>query len=66
MTDATIANIERRTGRDGEAALVAMTRAGPADRAGGGGVRRARSSPPAEAGAINGQSLIIDGGGVQQ
>ena len=65
MTDATIANIEARTGKDGEAALAAMSPLGRLDRARGGGLRGARSSPPSEAGAINGQSLIIDGGGVQ-
>jgi NAD(P)-dependent dehydrogenase (short-subunit alcohol dehydrogenase family) len=65
MTARTIANIERRTGRDGEAALVAMSE-----------LRRlvepeevafavAFFAAP-EAGAINGQSLILDGGGVQQ
>jgi NAD(P)-dependent dehydrogenase (short-subunit alcohol dehydrogenase family) len=65
MTARTIANIERRTGRDGEAALVAMSP-----------LRRlvepeevafavAFFAAP-EAGAINGQSLILDGGGVQQ
>jgi len=65
MTDATIANIETRTGRDGEAALAAMTPLGrliePAEVA-----FAVRFFASAEAGAINGQSLIIDGGGVQQ
>jgi NAD(P)-dependent dehydrogenase (short-subunit alcohol dehydrogenase family) len=65
MTDATIANIERRTGRDGEQALVAMT-----------ALRRlvepeevafaVKFFAAPEAGAINGQSLIIDGGDVQR
>jgi len=65
MTDATIANIEARTGRDGEAALAGMA-------------PLARLIEPEEvayavtflaserAGAINGQSLIMDGGGIQQ
>jgi NAD(P)-dependent dehydrogenase (short-subunit alcohol dehydrogenase family) len=65
MTDTTIANIEARTGQAGEAALAAMT-------------PLARLIEPeevafavaffaaAEAGAINGQTLIMDGGGVQQ
>jgi NAD(P)-dependent dehydrogenase (short-subunit alcohol dehydrogenase family) len=65
MTEATIANIERRTGRDGEAALVAMSALGrlvePSEVA---FAVKFFASP--EAGAINGQSLIIDGGGVQQ
>ena len=65
MTDQTIANIEARTGKDGESALAAMTPLG-------------RLVEPEEvafavaffaadaAGAINGQTLILDGGGVQQ
>lgn len=65
MTDATIATIESRTGRDGEAALAGMA-------------PLARLVEPEEvafavtffadprAGAINGQSLIMDGGGIQQ
>jgi NAD(P)-dependent dehydrogenase (short-subunit alcohol dehydrogenase family) len=65
MTDATIANIERRTGRDGERALVAMSALGrlvePEEVA-----FAVRFFAAPEAGAINGQSLIIDGGGVQQ
>ena len=65
MTESTIANIERRTGRDGEAALVAMSRWGgsmePEEVA-----FAVRFFASDEAGAINGQSLIIDGGGVQQ
>ena len=66
MTETTIANIQARTGRDdGEQALAKMTPLG----------RLIESSEVAfavrffasdEAGAINGQSLIIDGGGVQQ
>jgi NAD(P)-dependent dehydrogenase (short-subunit alcohol dehydrogenase family) len=65
MTDSTIANIEARTGLDGERALADL-------------VPLARLIEPdevafavaffaaREAGAINGQSLILDGGGVQQ
>ena len=64
MTDQTIANIEARTGKDGAAVLAEMTPLG-------------RLVEPEEvafavaffaadaAGAINGQTLIIDGGGVQ-
>jgi NAD(P)-dependent dehydrogenase (short-subunit alcohol dehydrogenase family) len=65
MTDATVANIEQRTGQDGEAALAAMSPLGrliePEEVA---FAVRFFASP--EAGAINGQTLIIDGGGVQQ
>ena len=65
MTDATVANIEARTGRDGEAALAAMTPLGrliePEEVA-----FAVRFFAAPEAGAINGQSLILDGGGVQQ
>ena len=55
----------RRTGRDGEAALVAMSPlqrlVEPEEVA----FAVAFFAAP-EAGAINGQSLILDGGGVQQ
>ena len=65
MTDTTIANIEARTGRDGEAALAEMTPLGrliePEEVAFAVAFFAAE-----EAGAINGQTLIIDGGGVQQ
>jgi len=65
MTDATIANIESRTGKDGEAALASMAALGrliePSEVA-----FAVRFFAAAEAGAINGQSLIMDGGGVQQ
>jgi NAD(P)-dependent dehydrogenase (short-subunit alcohol dehydrogenase family) len=65
MTETTIANIERRTGRDGERALVAMSALGrlvePAEVA-----FAVKFFAAPEAGAINGQSLIIDGGDVQQ
>ncbi len=65
MTDTTVANIEARTGQDGEAALAAMTPLGrliePEEVA-----FAVRFFAAPEAGAINGQTLIIDGGGVQQ
>jgi NAD(P)-dependent dehydrogenase (short-subunit alcohol dehydrogenase family) len=65
LTETTIANIERRTGRDGERALVAMSALGrlvePAEVA-----FAVKFFAAPEAGAINGQSLIIDGGDVQQ
>ena len=65
MTDATIANIESRTGQDGEAALASMAALGrliePSEVA-----FAVQFFASAEAGAINGQSLIMDGGGVQQ
>ena len=65
MTDRTIAGIAARTGRDGEAALAAMAPLGrliePEEVAFAVAFLAAR-----EAGAINGQSLILDGGGVQQ
>jgi NAD(P)-dependent dehydrogenase (short-subunit alcohol dehydrogenase family) len=65
MTDRTIANIERRTGRDGEAALVAMTPLGRLVEPEEVAFAVAFFAAP-EAGAINGQTLILDGGGVQQ
>ena len=66
MTDATIANIEARTGRqDGEQALAKMAALGrliePEEVA-----FAVLFFAAAEAGAINGQSLIMDGGGLQQ
>jgi NAD(P)-dependent dehydrogenase (short-subunit alcohol dehydrogenase family) len=65
MTDATVANIETRTGRsDGEEVLARMAPLGrliePEEVAFAVAFFAAR-----EAGAINGQSLIMDGGGVQ-
>ncbi len=64
MTDTTIATIEARTGRDGEATLAAMAPLGrliePEEVA-----FAVRFFAAEEAGAINGQSLIMDGGGVQ-
>jgi NAD(P)-dependent dehydrogenase (short-subunit alcohol dehydrogenase family) len=65
MTSQTVANIEARTGQDGEAALVKMAALGrliePEEVA-----FAVAFFAAAEAGAINGQTLIIDGGGVQQ
>jgi NAD(P)-dependent dehydrogenase (short-subunit alcohol dehydrogenase family) len=66
MTDATIANIEARTGRsDGEEALAKMAALGrliePEEVA-----FAVAFFAAAETGAINGQSLIMDGGGIQQ
>jgi NAD(P)-dependent dehydrogenase (short-subunit alcohol dehydrogenase family) len=64
MTLATIANIEARTGKGGEAALAAMTPLGrliePEEVA-----FAVRFFAADEAGAINGQTILIDGGGVQ-
>jgi NAD(P)-dependent dehydrogenase (short-subunit alcohol dehydrogenase family) len=64
MTETTISNIEARTGKDGEAALAAMTPLGrliePEEVAFAVGFFAAE-----QAGAINGQTLIIDGGQVQ-
>jgi NAD(P)-dependent dehydrogenase (short-subunit alcohol dehydrogenase family) len=66
MTDDTIANIQARTGReDGEEVLAKMAALGrliePSEVA-----FAVAFFAAAEAGAINGQSLIMDGGGVQQ
>jgi NAD(P)-dependent dehydrogenase (short-subunit alcohol dehydrogenase family) len=65
MTDETVANIEARTGQDGEATLARMAALGrliePEEVA-----YAVAFFAAAEAGAINGQTLIIDGGGVQQ
>jgi NAD(P)-dependent dehydrogenase (short-subunit alcohol dehydrogenase family) len=64
MTDATIATIEARTGQDGEAALAKMAPLGrliePEEVA-----FAVKFLAAPEAGAINGQTLIMDGGGVQ-
>lgn len=58
MTDATIANIEARTGKDGEAALAAMTPLGrliePEEVA-----FAVRFLAAGEAGAINGETLLM-------
>ncbi len=65
MTDETVANIEARTGQDGEAALAKMAALGrliePEEVA-----FAVAFFAAADAGAINGQSLIMDGGGIQQ
>jgi NAD(P)-dependent dehydrogenase (short-subunit alcohol dehydrogenase family) len=64
MTDTTIANIEARTGKGGEAALAAMTPLGrliePEEVA-----FAVKFFAAEQAGAINGQTLILDGGQVQ-
>jgi NAD(P)-dependent dehydrogenase (short-subunit alcohol dehydrogenase family) len=66
MTDATIANIEQRTGRaDGEQALAKMAPLGRLIEPEEVAFAVAFFAAP-EAGAINGQSLIMDGGGIQQ
>jgi NAD(P)-dependent dehydrogenase (short-subunit alcohol dehydrogenase family) len=65
MTTRTIENIERRTGRDGEAALIAMSELGRLVEPDEVAFAVAFFAAP-EAAAINGQSLILDGGGVQQ
>ena len=65
MTDATIANIEKRTGRDGEETLAKMAPLGRLIEPEEVAFAVAFFAAP-EAGAINGQSLIMDGGGIQQ
>jgi NAD(P)-dependent dehydrogenase (short-subunit alcohol dehydrogenase family) len=65
MTDRTIENIEARTGRDGESALAQMVPLGRLVEPEEVAFAVAFFAAP-EAGAINGQSLIMDGGGVQQ
>ncbi|MDA0161193.1 SDR family oxidoreductase [Solirubrobacter ginsenosidimutans] len=66
MTDATIANIEARTGRaNGEEALAKMAALGRLIEPEEVAFAVAFFAAP-EAGAINGQSLIMDGGGIQQ
>ena len=64
MTDRTIATIEARTGRDGEAALAEMAPLGRLVEPEEVAFAVAFLAAP-EAGAINGQTLILDGGGVQ-
>ena len=64
MTDRTIATIEARTGRDGEAALAEMAPLGRLIEPEEVAFAVAFFAAP-EAGAINGQTLILDGGGVQ-
>jgi NAD(P)-dependent dehydrogenase (short-subunit alcohol dehydrogenase family) len=65
MTDTTIANIEQRTGQDGERALASMAPLARLIEPEEVAYAVAFFAAP-EAGAINGQSLIMDGGGVQQ
>jgi NAD(P)-dependent dehydrogenase (short-subunit alcohol dehydrogenase family) len=66
MTDATVANIEARTGRrDGEEVLAKMAPLGRLIEPEEVAFAVAFFAAP-EAGAINGQSLIMDGGGIQQ
>jgi NAD(P)-dependent dehydrogenase (short-subunit alcohol dehydrogenase family) len=64
MTERTIANIEARTGRDGEAELTKLSPLGrliePEEVA-----FAVHFLAAPEAGAINGQTLILDGGGIQ-
>jgi len=64
MTDRTIATIEARTGRDGEAALAEMAPLGRLIEPEEVAFAVVFLAAP-EAGAINGQTLILDGGGVQ-
>jgi NAD(P)-dependent dehydrogenase (short-subunit alcohol dehydrogenase family) len=66
MTDATVANIEARTGRtDGEEVLAKMAPLGRLIEPEEVAFAVAFFAAP-EAAAINGQSLIMDGGGLQQ
>jgi NAD(P)-dependent dehydrogenase (short-subunit alcohol dehydrogenase family) len=66
MTEATVANIQARTGReDGEQALASMAPLGRLIEPEEVAFAVAFFAAP-EAGSINGQSLIMDGGGIQQ
>jgi NAD(P)-dependent dehydrogenase (short-subunit alcohol dehydrogenase family) len=65
MTDRTVANIEARTGQDGEATLAKMAALGRLIEPEEVAFAVAFFAAP-QAGAINGQSLIMDGGGIQQ
>jgi NAD(P)-dependent dehydrogenase (short-subunit alcohol dehydrogenase family) len=66
MTSTTVANIEARTGRaDGEEVLARMAPLGRLIEPEEVAFAVAFFAAP-EAGAINGQSLIMDGGGIQQ
>jgi NAD(P)-dependent dehydrogenase (short-subunit alcohol dehydrogenase family) len=65
MTDRTIANIEARAGGDGEETLARMSPLGRLVEPEEVAFAVAFFASP-EAAAINGQSLIMDGGGVQQ
>jgi NAD(P)-dependent dehydrogenase (short-subunit alcohol dehydrogenase family) len=64
MTERTIANIEARTGRDGEAELTKLSPLGRLIEPEEVAFAVAFLAAP-EAGAINGQTLILDGGGIQ-
>jgi NAD(P)-dependent dehydrogenase (short-subunit alcohol dehydrogenase family) len=64
MTARTIANIEARTGRDGEAELTTLSPLGRLIEPEEVAFAVAFLAAP-EAGAINGQTLILDGGGIQ-
>jgi NAD(P)-dependent dehydrogenase (short-subunit alcohol dehydrogenase family) len=65
MTDRTMANVEARTGGDGEETLARMSPLGRLVEPEEVAFAVAFFAAP-EAAAINGQSLIMDGGGVQQ
>ena len=64
MTERTIANIEARTGRDGEAELAKLSPLNRLIEPDEVAFAVAFLAAP-EAGAINGQTLILDGGGIQ-
>ena len=64
MTERTIANIEARTGRDGEAELAKLSPLGRLIEPEEVAFAVAFLAAP-QAGAINGQTLILDGGGIQ-
>lgn len=64
MTDQTVRRIQERTGRDGEAALAAMSPLGRLLEPDEVAFAVAFLAAP-EAGAVNGQTLVLDGGGVQ-
>jgi NAD(P)-dependent dehydrogenase (short-subunit alcohol dehydrogenase family) len=64
MTERTIANIEARSGRDGEAELTKLSPLGRLIEPEEVAFAVAFLAAP-EAGAINGQTLILDGGGIQ-
>ncbi len=64
MTERTIVNIEARTGRDGEAELARLSPLGRLIEPEEVAFAVAFLAAP-EAGAINGQTLILDGGGIQ-
>lgn len=64
MTERTIANIEARTGRDGEVELAKLSPLGRLIEPEEVAFAVAFLAAP-QAGAINGQTLILDGGGIQ-